>query len=280
MRQVVATTVGLGRAAHPLPALVVTGVAAGLAVGAGWSAGVVATLTAAVLAGQLSVGWLNDLVDAGRDAAVGRTDKPLVSGRVAPRVVRAALVVAAPAAVLLCLPAGPLAAGAHLVALTSAWAYDLGVKSTPWSALPYAVSFGTLPAVVTLGLPGAPLPPGWLIAAAACLGCAAHVVNVLPDLADDAATGVRGLPHRLGPTASRLSGAALVLAASALLVLGPEGPPTRVGMAALPVAVTLVGAGLWGDRRSGFRAAFRAVLLVAALDVVLLLVTGVRVGRP
>ena len=41
--------------------------------------------------------------------------------------------------------------------------------------------------------------------AAAALGSAAHFVNVLPDLADDAATGVHGLPHRLGPLASRIA---------------------------------------------------------------------------
>ncbi len=267
---------GLGRAAHPLPALVVTGIAAGLAVGVGWSTGAVLVITAAVLAGQLSVGWLNDLVDAGRDAAVGRRDKPVVSGRVSVPVVRTSFVVAAPGAVVLCLPVGLPAAGAHLAALASAWAYDLGLKSTPLSVLPYAVSFGILPAVVTLGLPGAPLPPVWLIAAAACLGCAAHFVNVLPDLHDDAVTGVRGLPHRLGPDLCRLVSAVLVLAASALLVFGPDGAPTPVGTAALPVSLALVGAGVLGGPRSGFR----AVLLVAALDVVLLLVTGVPVHAP
>ena len=38
-------------------------------------------VTAAVLAGQLSIGWSNDLIDARRDRAVGRTDKPLAVGR-------------------------------------------------------------------------------------------------------------------------------------------------------------------------------------------------------
>ena len=38
------------------------------------------------------------------------------------------------------------------------------------------------------------MAPGWAVAAGACLGVAAHLANVLPDLADDASTGVRGLP--------------------------------------------------------------------------------------
>ena len=37
----------------------------------------VALVTAAVLCGQLSIGWSNDLVDLARDRAVGRRDKPL-----------------------------------------------------------------------------------------------------------------------------------------------------------------------------------------------------------
>ena len=37
-------------------------------------------VAAAVLAGQLSVGWLNDYLDADRDRAVRRADKPVVTG--------------------------------------------------------------------------------------------------------------------------------------------------------------------------------------------------------
>jgi 4-hydroxybenzoate polyprenyltransferase len=267
-----ATAAALLRASHPVPALAVTGIAAGLAVTVGRDAAGLVVTAAAVLAGQLSVGWLNDLVDADRDARVGRRGKPVAAGAVSRPVVLIAVLVSAPTAVVLSLPFGVAATGAHLLALVSAWAYDLGLKSGPLSVLPYALSFGLLPAFVMLGSTGP--PPMWLVLAAALLGSAAHFVNVLPDLGDDAATGVRGLPHRLGAARSTAVAACLVLAASATLVLGPVGT-SAAGWAILVVAAAVLGAGLALGRRRGSRTAFHAVLLVALLDVVVLLTTGI-----
>lgn len=271
-------TKSLIQASHPLPALAVTLVTAGLAVSTGRSIPGIIAVAVAVLMGQLSVGWLNDLVDAPRDAQAERAGKPIASGELHPAIVSAAVAVSAPAAVLLTLVTGVPATLAHLAALISAWAYDLGVKSTPFSVLPFAFSFGLLPAIVSLGEPGSPWPPLWLTAAAAALGCGAHFVNVLPDLDADAATGVRGLPHRLGAAPTRFLAAALVLTASALLAFGPPGPPSPLVLAAVPVAAAVLAAGLVLGRRPGSRAAFHAVLLVALVDVALLLHTGVPAG--
>lgn len=268
----------LARACHPLPALAVTAIAAGLALSTPRPLASSLTAAAAVLAGQLSVGWLNDLVDAPRDALVGRPGKPVAAGEITPAAVRAAVLGSAALALLLSIPSGLPAAGVHTAALASAWAYDLGLKATAASALPYAVSFALLPAFLSMGLPGSPLPPAWLVAAAACLGCAAHFVNVLPDLADDAATGVRGLPHRLGPSASHAVAAALVLSASALVALGPPGPPGPLDLAAVPLSAVVLAVGALLGRRPGSRAAFRAVIAVALIDVALLLRTGIAGG--
>ncbi|GAA2147873.1 membrane protein [Glycomyces algeriensis] len=266
------TSWALVRASHPLPAVAVSAVATGLALGSDRGPASAACAIAAVLAGQLSVGWLNDLVDAPRDARVGRTDKPLAAGEIRPAAVRAAFIASALAAVVLSLFSAPLAAAAHLAALACAWAYDLGVKATAFSVVPFAIAFGLLPAFLSNG---DPFPPPWLIAAAATLGSAAHFVNVLPDLADDAATGVRGLPHRLGPLPSRLATAALVLTTSLLLVLGPDGPPSPLALGTVPLAVTILVTGFMLDNRPRSRAAFRAVMLVALIDVALLLHTGI-----
>ncbi len=74
----------LVRASHPEPAVAVTLVCALLAIGAGRSAvGVVAT-AATVLASQLAIGWVNDAIDAPRDALVGRRDKPVATGHALP----------------------------------------------------------------------------------------------------------------------------------------------------------------------------------------------------
>lgn len=261
-----ATAASLIRASHPVPALAVTAITTGLAMTVGRDAGGLALTAAAVLAGQLSVGWLNDLVDADRDARVGRRGKPVAAGAISRRTALVAVLVSAPAAVVLSLPFGAVATIAHLIALVSAWAYDLGLKSGPFSVFPYALSFGLLPAVVMFG--GGGPPPVWLVLAAALLGSAAHFVNVLPDLGDDAATGVHGLPHRLGAARSTAVAACLVLAASATLV--------DVSWVILPLAAAVLGAGLALGRRPGSRTAFHAVVLVALLDVAVLLSAGAQ----
>jgi 4-hydroxybenzoate polyprenyltransferase len=124
---------------------------------------------------------------------------------------------------------------------------------------------------------GVSRPPWWLVAAGALLGAGAHFANVLPDLDDDARTGVRGLPHRLGWRMSALAAGGLLFAATAALAFGPPGPPTWAGVGAFAGAGTvLVAGGYVAVRRPASRAAFRSVLLVAVLDVVLLLSAGLR----
>lgn len=265
------------RAAHPEPALAVTVVAGLLAVAAGHPPGSAALVTATVATSQLAVGWTNDAVDAPRDTAVGRTGKPIAAGAISRRTVAVAAGVAAAASVLL---ASSFASSATVVAvagLASGLAYDWPLKLTALSVLPYAVSFAALPAFVLLAVPAT--PPFWLLAAGGLLGAGAHFANVLPDLADDAATGVRGLPHRLGATGSALAATGLLLAATAALVVGPAGPPAGVGLAALLVAVVAVPAGWYAGRRAsraGRRptALFRTFQAVALCNVALLVLAG------
>jgi protoheme IX farnesyltransferase len=146
-----------------------------------------------------------------------------------------------------------------------------------FSVVPYLVSFGALAAFVALGRPGSPAPPWWLVAAGALLGGGAHFANVLPDLADDARTGVRGLPHRLGPTGSWVAAGSLLLGATALLAFGPPGRTSWPGVATFAAAAVVLPIGWRLSRRQGSRAAFRAVLVVAVLDVILLVVNGARI---
>lgn len=257
-----------------MPTLTVTSIAIGLAATSGRGVGGLLMTGAVVLAGQLSVGWLNDLVDADRDAEVGRTGKPVAAGEISRQAVLVAVLLSASTAVVLSLPFGVLATTAHVIALVSAWAYDLGLKTGPLSVLPYAVSFGLLPAFVVLGLPETPMPRPGLVLAAALLGSAAHFANALPDLVDDVATGVRGLPHRIGPARSAVVAAGSVLAASILLVTGPVGALSGVGWVTLPTVAFVLAVGFLLSRRPGSRAAFHAVMLVALIDVALLLGAG------
>jgi 4-hydroxybenzoate polyprenyltransferase len=263
----------LVRSCHPEPTVAVTLVATALALTTGRNAAGVALVAAAVLAGQLSVGWLNDALDATRDQAAGRTDKPAAAGAVSPPTVRTAALVAALACVPLSLASGLLAGGVHLIAVAAGWAYDLGFKSTPLSVLPYLVGFGLLPVFVVLGLPGTPAPPWWLPVGGALLGAGAHFANVLPDLDDDAATGVRGLPHRLGAVGSQVAAALLMLAATIVLALGAP-VPAALAWGVPVVAAAVLAAGFRLGRRPRSRAPFRAVLVVAVIAVVLLIAAG------
>jgi 4-hydroxybenzoate polyprenyltransferase len=264
----------LVRSSHPEPTLVVTAALTALAVTTGRDAVGVSLVALAILSGQLSIGWGNDWYDAERDIRAGRLDKPVASGLISARAVGLAALAAVVAVVPLSLASGWLAGAVHLVGVGCGWAYNMWLKSTPVSVLPYAVAFAAAPAFVVLGLPGTPTPPAWLLVTGALLGSGAHFANVIPDLDDDAATGIRGLPHRLGAGGSALTAAALLGAASVVLALGPPGPPGAAGIATLAVVVVVLGVGLVLGRRPGSRAPFRAVLVVALIDVALLLVSG------
>lgn len=268
------------RSSHPEPAVAVTTVSALLAWGVGHEPTGIVAVAATVLATQLAVGWINDWLDAGRDRVVGRRDKPVAAGRISRGTVGMAGLVAAAATPLLGASLNPTAAFWITLALLSALFYNWPLKFTPASVLPYAFSFGVLPAFVVFALPGAPTPPAWLVVAGALLGAGGHFANVLPDLADDARTGVRGLPHRLGSTGARVAAVVLLLAATAVLVLGPSGPPSWAGLAALAATVVVLLAG-WYAARSGRGGdpdrpvlLFRAVMLVAVIDVALLVASG------
>ena len=126
-----------------------------------------------------------------------------------------------------------------------------------------------------------------------------HFSNVLPDLDDDAATGVRGLPHRIGARGSALVAFGALLVGALAVLLGP----VLDGAALQPVAVigtitvVVIGAfglrGVVGGGRSGGdgpeeaaaggsgrgagRGVFRLVMLAALVLALQLAATGLRI---
>lgn len=268
---------------HPGPTVTVTVLAAVIAAAVGHPWWLVVLVALAVVAGQLSIGLANDWIDADRDRAVGRSDKPVARGLVAVGTVRTAAVATAGVAVLLSLALGPVAAVAHVVLVAAGWAYDAGLKRTVWSVVPFVVAFGLLPVVsVAAGSDGA-WPAWWAVATGAVFGVAIHCTNVLPDLLDDEATGVRGFPHRLGLRgAGTLAFGSLVVAAA--LVLGGQLAGGGVGAAGAVLAVVgalvvvvLAGIGIrlvFAGRPT--RALFRLVIASSLVLVVELGVAGAR----
>lgn len=265
-----ARVVPLARSTHPGPALAVTIVMVVLGFAAGLEPWRIVVLGFAMLANQLSVGLSNDWLDADRDTANGRTDKPVALGLVSKRLARNTAFTTAALALALTLPLGGPALLAHLVMLGSAWSYNLVLKRTALSVLPYIVSFGLLPLIATLALPTPHPAAWWAIAAGSLLGIAAHFANVLPDLADDAATGVRGLPHRFGAVGSGVVIALALAAASALVVFGP-GAPGAVQWVGLVVTLALAGVTVvLALTREPTRLLFQLIIATAILDVALL----------
>jgi 4-hydroxybenzoate polyprenyltransferase len=247
-----------------------------LAIGVGHRGWSIAGVAAAVAATQFSVGWVNDWLDADRDRVAGRRDKPVASGEVSRRTVGIAGLISSLAIPFLGLPFGLRATVCITLVGVFALLYDWPLKSTVLSVLPYLVAFALLPAFVVVSLPGHPAPPAWLVAAGGLLGGGAHFANVLPDLADDAATGVRGLPHRIGAAWSQVAAAGLLLAATLTLVFGPPGRPSWAGVVAAGAAVVVLPIGWYAARRMSGRpvAMFRAVIVVALIDIVLLIFSG------
>ncbi|KQS14748.1 1,4-dihydroxy-2-naphthoate prenyltransferase [Curtobacterium sp. Leaf183] len=205
---------------HPGPTVTVTVLAAVIAAAVGHPVGLVVLVALTVVAGQLSIGLANDWIDADRDRAVGRSDKPVAQGLVSKRAVRTAAFGTAAVAVVLSLFLGPVAAVAHLVLVGAGWAYDAGLKRSVWSVAPFVVAFGLLPVVAVSAGPQAQLPAVWAIATGAVFGVAIHCTNVLPDLVDDAATGVRGFPHRLGLHAAGVVAFGALVVAAGLVLFG------------------------------------------------------------
>lgn len=265
--------VGLALACHPGPVAAVTALACALAAGVGLSPGRLALVGAAVLAGQLSVGWCNDAHDVRRDALAGRRGKPVADGAVPVRVAWGAAAVAGVLCVPLSLACGLLAGTVHLAAVAAAWLYNLRLKATALSWVPYAVGFAALPSLVALAAPGAPWPRWWAVAAGALLGVAAHLGDTLPDVEADRAAGIRGLPHRLGATGTRLLLPVPLLGATAVLALGPPGPAGAGALAALSLAGVVALAGLVLGRWWR-KAALAGAVAVAAANLALLLASG------
>jgi 4-hydroxybenzoate polyprenyltransferase len=266
----------LALSCHPVPTVAVTALSAGLAALAHNSPGRAFALVAAVLTGQLSIGWSNDWIDAARDRASQRSDKPAALGAVPASTVAKAAWIALILSVVLSILLGHRSGTAAILILISGWAYNLGLKATVWSWLPYAIAFGALPVAATLNGPGSHWPGWWAMAAGASLGVAAHVANVLPDLATDAATGVRGFPHRLGARKASTAGPVLLVIATGLIVFGPAGHPSAPGWAAMAASVIIGAAALTTALRARTlgQQYFLATIAVAVIDLALFATSG------
>ncbi|MGI8688041.1 MAG: UbiA family prenyltransferase [Thermomicrobiales bacterium] len=208
---------GYVRLIHPFPVAMnaVAAVAFALLAAHGWpGARALIVITAAIIGSQATVGVVNDLRDRDLDAAA-KPEKPLVSGRAT---VRGAACVGVVALILALVAGAALGRWSLLfvLAMTAAGlVYDLWLKRTALSFLPYIFGLPILPIWAWLCVRDAP-PRLWLTYPLGVLvGFGLHLANALPDAERDAAGGVRGIVQVVGGRAALL----LCLTSFALTIL-------------------------------------------------------------
>ena len=231
---------------HPGPSLLVTLVTVGAAAIAvrgvpSWSLAL--RLVLLMLPAQLAIGAVNDLADLGADREA-KPHKPLVRGAVPPLPVA----VLACVLVMLSLSAaasfGPAVFAATVVGLGAGLAYDVGLKRSSLSLLPWWLAFTALPFCAFAAAGRTPRALWWCVPLTALLALGLHCANVLPDLAADARGGITSLPVLLGPRRSRLLALGGLLACTALTAalavpLHQSLAPLAVAWAAVAVSVAL-----------------------------------------
>ena len=174
-----------------------------------------ALLAGLLVCNQYAAGALNDAVDVEADAAADR-GKPIQRGVISRRAVATAAVVAGVASLGFGLALGPATFVLAVVGLACAWSYDLWLKGTIFSALPFAIA---VPVVPLFGYGAAGRFPAvlwWAWPIGALLAVATHLADALPDVERDRATGVRGLATRLG--VGRAAAVAAVCYGAAVLI--------------------------------------------------------------
>jgi len=260
------------RCTHPLPCLAVSSFAGLIAFSHNSSLASSLSIFAVVLLQQISVGLSNDWLDYKRDLAAKRVDKPAANGLVSVSMISGFSLVTAVSAQLLAFFYSPAAAAVMFLLLLSGWSYNLGLKATWASAIPYAVGFGALPLFASTADPIPYLAPAWMVTVAALLGIAAHFANALPDREADELTGVRALPHILGRRISALVIATTSMVATIITVTQSPNLSTQIAAAGLLAVALLAGsASVLSLRLTPPRIVFPLLVSAALMNVILLL---------
>ncbi len=261
------------RALHPFPSLLVSGIVLMLIPIAdpGASALLYLQLGAGMLCYQFAIGLVNDLVDA-RDDVIAKPWKPIASGVVSTKAATwgAVALVIIGATVTLALPFAAWLVG--MMGLACGLGYDLWLKRTRWSWLPFAIALPLVPTWVWSATDQWDARRGWVLPLGALLGLSVHLANQSPDIVDDRLLGVQGLAQRIGERSRILSIALFALTAcSAAIVLVRESPVVAamaVGIGIVATSLTSLAPRLFGrDGLFGVLAVASGALAVVYLGV-------------
>ncbi|MER3405304.1 MAG: ubiquinone biosynthesis protein UbiA [Chloroflexota bacterium] len=231
----------------------------------------------AMLLSQISISAYNDYCDRSLDAAT-KPWKPIPAGQVP---ARAAFWLG----ILTYLLMWPVASTFGVVpavvlgfATAMGLLYDLWLKRTSLSIVPFLVAFPLVPIWASVALGSFQPRMALFFPAGALLVLGIHLADTLPDLEDDAGAGLQGLAHRLGRhRAMALSWVAFVATlALAMIVAWQRGALSALALACVGGALALGGLALgsWQPtpqrlRRAFYLQATGAVALAVALYIVL-----------
>jgi 4-hydroxybenzoate polyprenyltransferase len=229
------------RLAHPFPSLLDGGATLAIALLAGGRPLDALRLGAAMVALQASIGTINDLVDVPRDTG-RKPGKPIPAGLVGPTTATLLALIAAAAGLVLSLPSG-LATGVVAVAILAVGLlYDLWLRGTAWSWLPFALGIPLLPVFAWLGATGR-VPELFLVLVPTAFisGAGLAIANALADVERDAEAGVRSVARHMGPAgawaAHAMLQATVVAVAAASLLGAGAGIPLLLGAAGATVVL-------------------------------------------
>jgi 4-hydroxybenzoate polyprenyltransferase len=205
----------------------------------------------AMFALQASIGTLNDVVDAPRDAGQ-KPGKPIPVGLVSRSDARAVAVLAAAVGLALSFASGTPTLVLAILVLVIGYTYDLYAKGTAWSWVPFAVGIPLLPVFGWYGTTGQLAPIfGLLVPVAVVTGAALAIANARADTQRDTAAGIDSVAICLGPDRSWLiaSGLLLAVALIAIATLLAWNAPGPTILAAIG-GVVVIGVGIGMGRGS------------------------------
>jgi 4-hydroxybenzoate polyprenyltransferase len=179
-----------------------------------WS--IIVLVIAAHAAMQISIAMLNDYCDRRLDA-VSKPGKPIPRGLIHAReaLIGGFVMIAIMLILLIQLPL--LALLVSLCYLVLGQAYNLGLKSTPFSGIVFALAMPLIPLYAFAGIGRVPYLLFWLIPTGFFLGIALNLANSLPDIEQDAANGAKTLAVVLGVKRSFAVCQSMIVLAAALI---------------------------------------------------------------
>ena len=261
-----AALAGLVRLVHPFPSLLCSAATGTIASLAGADAPTAARLFVAMLGIQVSIGAMNDLVDAPLDATQ-KPRKPIPSGLVTRRVAGLVAAGGGAAGILLSSISGPATGAAAVGCLALGYTYDLRLSRTVLSWLPLSLALPLLPIHAWLGATNT-IPAGLLllVPVGVLAGAGLAIANGLADVDRDAGVQRGTIAVRLGSRRAWIVQTLALAAAAAMAVLlaptvpsAVDGDPLsllrilRVGGVALAIVALTLGAVALASPRASLR---------------------------